>query len=84
MIPYGRQSVDEDDIAAVVAVLRSDWLTQGPKVADFEADLAAMVGGTRQRVNQILGEFADEGLVSVDQGGIVVRDVQALRNRAGW
>jgi CRP/FNR family cyclic AMP-dependent transcriptional regulator len=49
-----------------------------------QADLAAMVGGTRQRVNQILGEFADEGLVTVDQGGIVVRDVPALRNRAGW
>jgi CRP/FNR family transcriptional regulator, cyclic AMP receptor protein len=49
-----------------------------------QTDLAAMVGGTRQRVNQILGEFAEEGLVSVDQGGIVVRDVQALRNRAGW
>ena len=30
VIPYGRQSVDDDDIAAVVEVLRSDWLTQGP------------------------------------------------------
>jgi len=49
-----------------------------------QTDLAAMVGGTRQRVNQILGELADEGLVSVDAGVIVVRDVPALRNRAGW
>jgi CRP-like cAMP-binding protein len=49
-----------------------------------QVDLAAMVGGTRQRVNQILGELADEGLVSVDSRGIVVHDVQALRNRAGW
>jgi len=49
-----------------------------------QTDLAAMVGGTRQRVNQILGELADEGLVAIDAGGIVVRDVAALRNRAGW
>lgn len=49
-----------------------------------QTDLAAMVGGTRQRVNQILGELADEGLVAIDAGGIVVRDVPALRNRAGW
>jgi CRP/FNR family transcriptional regulator len=48
-----------------------------------QSDLAAMVGGTRQRVNQILGEFADEGLVSLE-GGIVVADVEGLRNRAGW
>jgi perosamine synthetase len=40
-IPYGRQSIDEDDIAAVVDVLRGDWLTQGPDVAGFEDDLAA-------------------------------------------
>jgi dTDP-4-amino-4,6-dideoxygalactose transaminase len=32
MIPYGRQDISEDDIAAVVAVLRSDYLTQGPAV----------------------------------------------------
>lgn len=44
MIPYGRQSVDDDDIAAVVAVLRGDWLTQGPHVEAFEAALAARVG----------------------------------------
>jgi CRP/FNR family cyclic AMP-dependent transcriptional regulator len=49
-----------------------------------QTDLAAMVGGTRQRVNQILGELSDEGLVGLDAGGIVVRDVAALRNRAGW
>ena len=36
MIPYGRQTIEEDDIAAVVAVLRSDLLTQGPAVEEFE------------------------------------------------
>lgn len=40
-IPYGRQSIDESDIAAVTRVLHSDWLTQGPAVPAFEAALAA-------------------------------------------
>ncbi len=44
MIPYGRQSIDDDDIAAVVRVLKGDWLTQGPHVAEFEEALAARVG----------------------------------------
>lgn len=44
MIPYGRQSIDEDDIAAVVAVMRSDLLTQGPAVEEFEAALVATTG----------------------------------------
>jgi perosamine synthetase len=43
-IPYGRQSVDEDDIAAVVDVLRGDWLTQGPAVAAFEEAVAEACG----------------------------------------
>jgi len=44
LLPYGRQRVEEEDIAAVVEVLRSDWLTTGPKVAEFEDRLAAWVG----------------------------------------
>ncbi|HEV2005470.1 MAG TPA: aminotransferase class I/II-fold pyridoxal phosphate-dependent enzyme [Candidatus Limnocylindrales bacterium] len=44
MLPYAHQSIDEDDIAAVVAALRSDWLTTGPRVPAFEADLAAFTG----------------------------------------
>jgi perosamine synthetase len=43
-IPYGHQSVDDDDIAAVVDVLRGDWLTQGPAVDRFEAALCAVTG----------------------------------------
>ena len=43
-IPYGRQEIDEDDIAAVVGVLRSDWLTTGPAVERFEQGFAAFVG----------------------------------------
>ena len=43
-IGYSRQTIDEDDIAAVVAVLRSDWLTQGPAVERFEQRIAAYCG----------------------------------------
>jgi dTDP-4-amino-4,6-dideoxygalactose transaminase len=44
-LPYGRQSIVEDDVAAVAAVLRGDWLTTGPAVDRFEADLASVTGG---------------------------------------
>lgn len=44
-LPYGRQDVDDDDVAAVVAVLRSDRLTTGPAVERFEAALSAVAGG---------------------------------------
>jgi len=43
-LPYGRQTILEDDIAAVVDVLRSDWLTTGPAVAKFESSLAEYTG----------------------------------------
>ncbi len=43
-LPYGRQHVTDDDVAAVVAALRSDFLTQGPRVAEFEEKFAAYVG----------------------------------------
>jgi perosamine synthetase len=44
VLPYGTQWLDEDDIAAVNAVLRSEWLTTGPKVAEFEGAFADVVG----------------------------------------
>src|SRR5206468_12281058 len=44
LLPYGRQSIGEDDIAAVVETLRSDWLTTGPKINEFEEAFAAWVG----------------------------------------
>lgn len=44
MLPYGRQSIDETDIAAVAETLRSDWLTTGPAVDAFEADFAEATG----------------------------------------
>lgn len=44
IIPYGRQSIDEEDIKAVVEVLKSNYLTTGPKVAEFEKKVAQYVG----------------------------------------
>ncbi len=43
-IPYGRQSINDDDIQAVISTLRSDYLTQGPKIKEFETKLAEYVG----------------------------------------
>jgi len=45
-LPYGRHWIDEEDIAAVSEVLRSDWITTGPKVAEFEQAFAKMVGSS--------------------------------------
>lgn len=47
MLPYGRQSINEDDVAAVSEVLRGDWLTTGPAVTAFEEALADYTGATR-------------------------------------
>ena len=44
MLPYARQCIDDDDRRAVEAVLKSDWLTTGPKVKEFEAATAAYTG----------------------------------------
>lgn len=44
MIPYGRQTIDEKDIQAVINVLRSDYLTTGPTVEAFEQKVAAYTG----------------------------------------
>ena len=44
LLPYGRQSLDDADVQAVVEVLKSDWLTTGPKVGEFEERFAEWVG----------------------------------------
>ena len=43
-IPYGRQHITEEDIAAVVAALQSDYMTQGPRIGEFERAFAAYIG----------------------------------------
>jgi perosamine synthetase len=62
MIPYARQWIDDDDIAAVVDVLRSDWLTTGPKVEQFEQALAK-VAGTCHAVTFSSGTAALHGMM---------------------
>lgn len=44
MIPYSRQVIEDDDVDAVARALRSDWLTTGPAIEEFEAALAERVG----------------------------------------
>lgn len=44
LLPYGRQQIDDDDVAAVTAVLRSDYLTTGPRVEEFERAFADATG----------------------------------------
>ena len=44
LLPYAHQSIDDDDVAAVTAALRSDWLTTGPRVPAFEQELASFAG----------------------------------------
>lgn len=47
MLPYGRQSISDEEIAAVVDVLRGDWLTTGPAVSAFEQAISDLSGGHR-------------------------------------
>ncbi len=63
-LPYGKQSIDDADIAAVLDVLRSDWLTTGPKVEEFEASFAAATGA-RYAVGFSSGTAALHGAVAV-------------------
>jgi UDP-4-amino-4,6-dideoxy-N-acetyl-beta-L-altrosamine transaminase len=46
IIPYGKQNIEQDDIDAVVETLQADFLTQGPKVKEFETKFATYVGAT--------------------------------------
>lgn len=49
-----------------------------------QSELAAMIGGTRPRVNRLVGEFVDEGLIRVEPDDIVVVDLAGLDRRADW
>ena len=43
-IPYGRQYITDEDVQAVIETLKSDYLTQGPKIKEFETGFAEYVG----------------------------------------
>jgi perosamine synthetase len=64
LLPYGHQSLDEADIQAVVDVLRSNWLTTGPKVGEFEEAFAA-IAGARYAVSFSSGTAALHGAAYV-------------------
>ena len=46
MIPYGRQTISENDISSVVDVLKSDFITQGPQIPRFEKAVASYTGAS--------------------------------------
>jgi perosamine synthetase len=64
MLPYAHQVIDERDVEAVTAALRSDWLTTGPRVPEFEAALVAATGA-RHAVAFSSGTAALHGATSV-------------------
>ncbi|GAI85746.1 unnamed protein product [marine sediment metagenome] len=43
LLPYGHQCLDDDDIASVVEVLKGDWITQGPRVDEFEKGIFTLL-----------------------------------------
>lgn len=57
LLPYGRQMLSEEDVQSVVTALRSDWLTTGPMVHEFEAAFASIVG-SREAVSLTSGTAA--------------------------
>lgn len=57
-LPYGRQSIDDGDVEAVVAALTSDWLTTGPRVDAFESEIARLVGLDEPAVSVTSGTAA--------------------------
>ena len=59
IIPYGHQWVDESDIKEVTKVLKSDWLTQGPKIKEFEDALCKYTGACAICKNSILNLFLE-------------------------
>lgn len=84
---YGRQSIDDEDIQAVIDVLRGDFLTQGPHVARFESALAEYVGakyavavanGTAALHIAALAAGAGPGTLGVTQGITFVASANCL------
>lgn len=72
MIPYGRQFIDDDDIKNVVEVLKSDFITQGERVKDFEDKLAKTCGAKYAAVfnsgtSALFGAYYGSGLTKGDE-----------------
>ena len=67
-LPYGRPSLDDEDIAAVTAVLRGDWLTTGPAIEKFERELAEQVGAKHAVVCSNGTAALHLGMLALDLG----------------
>jgi len=65
MLPYAHQFIDNDDVQAVINVLKSDWLTTGPKVQEFEDAIKSYTGAKTGSCSQYRNScFARCGLCS--------------------
>lgn len=89
MIPYGRQTIEDDDIDSVVRVLKSDWLTQGPAVEEFERALADRVGATHavafsNGMIALLASFFAAGLKAGDEFITTPITFAATSNAGVW
>jgi|CXWL01.1.fsa_nt_gi UDP-4-amino-4,6-dideoxy-N-acetyl-beta-L-altrosamine transaminase len=91
-LPYGRQTITDDDIAAVTAVLQSDWLTQGPAIAAFEnslkqvldaSEVVAVSNGTAALHLTMLALGLKPGEVVLTTPNTFVADANAVRYVGG-
>ncbi|WP_300532150.1 UDP-4-amino-4,6-dideoxy-N-acetyl-beta-L-altrosamine transaminase [Maricaulis sp.] len=73
-LPYGRQSIDQSDIDAVIDVLKSDWLTTGPAVRAFEEEFEAVTGAPHARAcsNGTTALHLALAALGVDAGDIAI------------
>lgn len=73
-LPYGRQTIEDDDVAAVAAVLRGDFLTTGPAVAAFEQGLASLTGAAHAVVcnNATAGLHLAVAALGIGPGDVAV------------
>ena len=70
VLPYSRQSVTEEDIQAVIEVLRSDWLTTGPVVDQFERALSWEALGRRAIGIDLLDEMVERAGANAREAGV--------------
>src|SRR5229473_973845 len=77
LLPYGRQTIDEEDIQAVVDTLRSGWLTTGPKVNEFEEAFAAGLGAGDEAITSPLTFAATANCVLYQGAKPVFADITA-------
>ena len=89
MIPYGHQFIDDEDIQAVLSVLKSDWLTQGPMVDEFEKKLASYCGAEHAVVFSngtaaLMGAYFAIGIKKDDEVISTPLTFAATTNAALW